>query len=99
MVRVGSHRDLNAHNVLFCGAGLSLIDWDAAGPSTPGWERANYATLWATRPGGRYDIEAAVAFLHGYRDAGGEVTADDPDTLISSSTTSKAGPGRTCAGL
>jgi Ser/Thr protein kinase RdoA (MazF antagonist) len=82
MTRVGSHGDLNAHNVLFTGAGLSLIDWDGAGPMAPSWERAKYATLWSSRHGGRYDIEAAVAFLGGYRDAGGEVSADDPDTLV-----------------
>jgi Ser/Thr protein kinase RdoA (MazF antagonist) len=43
--RIGSHRDLNAHNVLFGHDRLALIDWDAAGPVWPPWERANYATL------------------------------------------------------
>jgi thiamine kinase-like enzyme len=81
MLRVASHRDLNAHNALFATTGLSLIDWDAAGPTPPPWERANCATLWSAGHGGRYDIDAAIAFLHGYKDAGGEVTADDPDTL------------------
>jgi Ser/Thr protein kinase RdoA (MazF antagonist) len=28
---VGSHRDLNAHNVLFSEAGLHLVDWDSQG--------------------------------------------------------------------
>jgi Ser/Thr protein kinase RdoA (MazF antagonist) len=81
MPRIGSHRDLNAHNVLFADSGLWLIDWDAAGPIYPGWERANYACLWAARPDDRYDLDAVVAFLEGYRDAGGVVTRDDPDTL------------------
>ncbi len=81
MPRIASHRDLNAHNVLFAPGGLWLIDWDAAGPIFPGWERANYACLWAARPDGRYDLDAAVAFLDGYRHAGGVVTRDDPDTL------------------
>jgi Ser/Thr protein kinase RdoA (MazF antagonist) len=79
--RVASHRDLNAHNVLFTAAGLSLIDWDAAGPASPAWERASYATLWAARGGGRHDGEAVSAFLRAYLDAGGELSADDADTL------------------
>jgi len=79
--RVGSHRDLNAHNVLFAGGDLSLIDWDAAGPASPAWERANYSTLWSARAGGGYDESAIVAFLSAYRDAGGQLTRDDPDTL------------------
>jgi len=79
--RVGSHRDLNAHNVLFANGSLSLIDWDAAGPVGPAAERASYASVWAARGNGAYDPDAAHAFLAGYRAAGGEVTADDPDTL------------------
>ena len=50
--RIGSHRDLNAHNVLFSPSGLSLVDWDAAGPIDPRWELANYATLWSVRVDG-----------------------------------------------
>jgi thiamine kinase-like enzyme len=81
MPRIASHRDLNAHNVLFAVSGLWLIDWEAAGPTHPKWERANYASLWAARPDGRYDLDAAVAFLDGYQQAGGAVTRDDPDAL------------------
>ncbi len=81
MPRIASHRDLNAHNVLFAASGLWLIDWEAAGPIYPGWERANYASLWAARTDGRYDLDAAEAFLDGYQHAGGMVTRDDPDTL------------------
>jgi Ser/Thr protein kinase RdoA (MazF antagonist) len=81
MPRIASHRDLNAHNVLFAARGLWLIDWEAAGPIYPGWERANYACQWAARPDGRYDLDAAEAFLDGYQHAGGVVTRDDPDTL------------------
>jgi Ser/Thr protein kinase RdoA (MazF antagonist) len=79
--RIASHRDLNAHNILFAASSLWLIDWDAAGPIYPGWERANYACLWAARPEGHYDLDAAEAFLQGYQNAGGVVTRDDPDTL------------------
>jgi thiamine kinase-like enzyme len=79
--RIGSHRDLNAHNVLFTAGGLRLIDWDAAGPIYMPWERANYATLWSVRDNGRYDLEAVTAFLRGYRRGGGEIGSDDPDTL------------------
>ena len=81
MPQIASHRDLNAHNVLFAAGGLWLIDWDAAGPIYPGWERASCASLWAARPGGHYDLDAAVAFLDGYQHVGGVVTRDDPDTL------------------
>ena len=79
--RIASHGDLNAHNVLFAASGLWLIDWDAAGPIDPEWERANYACLWAARSEGRYDLDAAEAFLNGYQNAGGVVTRDDPDSL------------------
>jgi Ser/Thr protein kinase RdoA (MazF antagonist) len=79
--RIGSHRDLNAHNVLFTGAGLRLIDWEAAGPIFAPWERACYATLWSTRDGGRYDLDALTAFLRGYRHTGGQIDREDPDTL------------------
>jgi Ser/Thr protein kinase RdoA (MazF antagonist) len=76
-VEVGSHRDLNAHNVLFTGHGLVLIDWDAAGPISTGYERALTATWWAQRDHGRLDLEAATAFLRGYRGGGGVVELDD----------------------
>jgi Ser/Thr protein kinase RdoA (MazF antagonist) len=79
--RIGSHRDLNAHNVLFSDSALRLIDWDATGPIFAPWERACYATLWSARDNGRYDLEAVTAFLRGYRHAGGEIDHDDPDTL------------------
>ena len=79
---VGSHRDLNAHNVLFGPAGLSLVDWDAAGPIYPAWELANYATLWSARPDGSYDPEAILSFLAGYLEGGGHISGEEPDTLI-----------------
>ncbi len=59
----------------------SSFDWDAAGPIFVPWERANYATLWSARVGGRSDLEACTAFLRGYREGGGEIEGDDPDTL------------------
>lgn len=79
--RVGSHRDLSVDNVLFTPQDLYLIDWDGAGPISATFERANYAVEWAYRPDGTHDIDIAAGFLSGYRDAGGEVTRDDPDTL------------------
>lgn len=79
--RIGSHRDLNAHNVLFTDTQLRLIDWDGAGPIVPAEERSQYAVLWAARDRGRYDLDAVVAFLRGYREAGGEIADDDPETL------------------
>jgi Ser/Thr protein kinase RdoA (MazF antagonist) len=75
---VGSHRDLNAHNVLFSESGLRLVDWDAAGPAWPRWERVDFALRWAERPGGRYDEGVLRAFLQGYLDAGGVLDRDDP---------------------
>ncbi len=78
---VGSHGDLNAHNVLFSVSGLRLIDWDAAGPAWPRWERADFALRWAGRHGGSYDETAVRAFIQGYRDGGGAWDASDPDVL------------------
>lgn len=78
--RIGSHCDLNAHNVLF-GDQLMVIDWDAAGAADPGFERANYADLWGSSITGRPASERTVAFLRGYLDAGGTLERDDIDTL------------------
>ncbi len=75
---VGSHRDLNAHNVLFSEAGLHLVDWDSAGPAWPRWERVDFALRWAERPGRRYDEGVLTAFLLGYLDGGGILSRDDP---------------------
>ena len=79
--RVGSHRDLNAHNVLFDDDRLVLIDWDAAGPAWPPNERAAFAVTWASRDGGRLDLETAVAFLRGYVEGGGAVEPSDTVAL------------------
>jgi Ser/Thr protein kinase RdoA (MazF antagonist) len=81
---VGSHRDLNAHNVLFDGDRLVLIDWDAAGPASPQAERANNAVLWSHNHAGDLDLDVGVAFLRGYCEGGGAVERDDPDALPSS---------------
>lgn len=79
---IGSHRDVNAHNVLFGDHGdLCLIDWDAAGPASPAFERANYPLLWAQTPLGDYDVDVAAAFLQGYRDAGGGIDPADGELL------------------
>lgn len=78
---IGSHRDLNAHNVLFDGSRLILIDWDAAGPASPSNERSAYAVTWAHTDTGQRDLDTAVAFLRGYCDGGGVVDRADPDSL------------------
>lgn len=74
---IGSHRDLNAHNVLFEGDALVLVDWDAAGPISAPYETVSTATLWAQRPGGSLDRAVARSFLDGYRSAGGRIGPDD----------------------
>ena len=79
---IGSHRDLNAHNVLFDDARLVLIDWDAAGPAWPPNERAAYAVTWAHTDAGQLDLETAIGFLRGYYcDGGGIVDRSDPEAL------------------
>jgi Ser/Thr protein kinase RdoA (MazF antagonist) len=78
---VGSHCDLNAHNVLFTDGGPVLIDWDAAGPASPAYERASTAVLWAQRADDRYSLDVAAAFLRSYRDHGGHVSLDDVVSL------------------
>lgn len=78
---VGSHCDLNAHNVLFTDHGPVLIDWDAAGPTSPAYERASTAVLWAQRADGTHDLDVATAFLRSYRDHGGLVSQDDVESL------------------
>lgn len=78
---IGSHCDLNAHNVLFDADRLVLIDWDAAGPASARLERVSFAMLWSQTPAGEQDPAIATAFLRGYRDGGGHVGVDDPDVL------------------
>ena len=78
--RIGSHCDLNAHNVLF-GQELMLIDWDGADAADPGFERASYADLWGSSTTGRPDSARTTAFLSGYLDGGGTLDAEDLDTL------------------
>jgi thiamine kinase-like enzyme len=78
---VGSHRDLNAHNVLFTDAALRLVDWDGAGPAWPRWERVDFSVRWAERAGGRYDESVLSAFLRGYLDGGGELDEGDSSVL------------------
>jgi Ser/Thr protein kinase RdoA (MazF antagonist) len=78
---VGSHRDLNAHNVLFTSDGPVLIDWDAAGPASVIYERVSTAVLWAQRRGGVPAVDVALGFLRGYLDSGGVVERDDAAAL------------------
>jgi Ser/Thr protein kinase RdoA (MazF antagonist) len=78
---VGSHRDLNAHNVLFTRDGPRLIDWDSAGPESAVYERASTATLWAQRHDGLLELDVAAAFLRGYQEGGGTVRALDTAAL------------------
>jgi len=78
---IGSHGDLNAHNVLFTTTGLVLVDWDAAGAASAIYERASTAVLWAQRHNGRFEHDVAAAFLRGYRDGGGTVSIDDVAAL------------------
>ena len=78
---VGSHCDLNAHNVLFTDRGPVFIDWDAAGPASSAYERAATAVLWAQRADGRYSVDVAAAFLRSYRDHSGHVSHDDVESL------------------
>lgn len=80
-LEVGSHCDLNAHNVLFSDDRLQLVDWDAAGPISARYEAVATATLWAQRHDGRLDTEIAQSFLWGYLSAGGEIGPDD-STII-----------------
>lgn len=72
-----SHRDLNAHNVLFSSVGPVLIDWDGAGTTSAVFERASTPVLWAQRHDGDLDPTIATAFVRGYRDGGGEIDEDD----------------------
>lgn len=78
---VGSHRDLNAHNVLFTSNGPALIDWDASDPVATTYERASTATLWAQRHDGGLDIEIASGFSVAISMGGGETDRDDPAAL------------------
>ncbi len=68
-----SHRDYDPRNAVVDQADrLVITDWDHAGPVLPGVELVTAATSFGTN-----DAEVA-AFVHSYREAGGNATAADP---------------------
>ncbi len=78
---VGSHRDLNAHNVMFSATGLHLIDWEAAGPAWPRWERASIGSLLGQPCGRRLRRRSCGGLSPWLSRRGGILDADDPSVL------------------
>jgi Ser/Thr protein kinase RdoA (MazF antagonist) len=65
------HRDLHPENVLVDGSGeLVLLDWDDAGPASPGRELACLLVAWNVHDG-KPDAAAVRSTLAAYQSAGG----------------------------
>lgn len=77
-----AHRDVSAANVVRTPRGLSLIDWDHAGPEVPWWETVGVAFDFAQAlsgddgqdPGAQRVVREVV---EAYADAGGPIGAAD----------------------
>ena len=74
---VGSHRDLDAHNLLWDGVSFTLIDWDMGGPDHAWLEAVRAAIVFGRVIGGGSarplapDLAVVESILGTYVDAGG----------------------------
>lgn len=67
-----SQRDLHPPNVVKgTDARFYIVDWDAAGPARPTEDLAKWALVWSTPEDGHLHLKSAIAFIRGYREAGG----------------------------
>lgn len=69
---IGTHRDLFPRNALVTQSGLSVCDWDVAGPWLPGEEVVAAAVDWSGGILGPVDTASFLAVLEGYRSIGAE---------------------------
>lgn len=68
---IGTHRDLFPRNALVTASGLSVCDWDVAGPWLVDEEVVAAAVDWSGGILGPVDPVSFLALLDGYRSAGG----------------------------
>ncbi|MFV1989808.1 MAG: phosphotransferase, partial [Acidimicrobiales bacterium] len=63
---LSSHRDVYPRNVLFTGRFANLVDWDVAGPTTPGEEVAVAAVEWSGGIVAVADSASITSFVEQY---------------------------------
>ncbi len=77
-----SHDDLDPKNAVVRRDGrVAITDWDNAGPVLPDVELVVAATSFAGG-GASADAELVRDFVFAYRDAGGDVSAIDPEVMV-----------------
>jgi aminoglycoside phosphotransferase (APT) family kinase protein len=71
-----SHGDLEPKNVMWCGDEPIIIDWEAAGFISSMHDLVETALYWSVNNDGKPDKNKFTAFVAGYGNKGGVISAD-----------------------
>ncbi|MHB1483088.1 MAG: phosphotransferase [Saccharofermentanales bacterium] len=76
-----SHGDLEPKNVMWKDDNPVIIDWEGAGFIHPMHDLVETALYWSVNADGSHDKDKFLAFVYGYKNVQGEITADWPVVL------------------